>query len=141
MSAKRCTLYVAVFLSVFQLMPGFAEEASPGSSVQAVVGADGKQRVDILGGSYFFKPDHVVVKLNVPVVLSVKREWGIVPHTFVLKIPQSGVNIDESLSTDAKTVEFTPTVPGKYTFYCRNKLLFFKSHEEKGMKGVLEVVP
>jgi plastocyanin len=141
MSVKSCALYLAVLLASVQLTPGFAEDASPGDSVQAVVGADGKQRVDILGGSYFFKPDHVIVKANVPVVLSVKREWGIVPHTFVLKIPQSGIMIDESLSVDAKTVEFTPTVPGKYTFYCKNKLLFFKSHEDKGMKGILEVIP
>jgi len=112
-----------------------------GETVRASLGADGVQRAAILGGSYFFKPDHIVVKVNVPVELTVKREWGIVPHTFVLKIPQSGIDIDESLSTDAKTVTFTPPSVGTYTFYCRNKLLFFKSHEEKGMKGILEVVP
>jgi len=122
-------------------MPSFAGDPVPGKAVQVMVGADGKQRVEILGGSYFFKPDHIVVKVNVPVELVLKREWGIVPHTFVLKIPQSGIMIDESLSTDAKTVVFTPTVTGTYTFYCKNKLLFFKSHEEKGMKGVLEVIP
>lgn len=122
-------------------MPSFAEDHDSGKAVRAMVGADGKQRVEILGGSYFFKPDHVIVKANVPVELVMKREWGIVPHTFVLKIPQSGTMIDESLSTDAKIVEFIPTVTGTYTFYCKNKLLFFKSHEEKGMKGVLEVVP
>jgi len=122
-------------------MPSFAEDRDSGKAVRAMVGADGKQRVEILGGSYFFKPDHIIVKVNVPVELVMKREWGIVPHTFVLKIPQLGIMIDESLSTDAKIVEFMPTVAGTYTFYCKNKLLFFKSHEEKGMKGVLEVVP
>ena len=141
MFRKSCALCFMAFMSLVPPVSALAEDAGMEDTVQAVVGTDGKQRVDILGGSYFFKPDHIVVKANVPVVLTMKREWGIVPHTFVLKIPQSGVEIDESLSTDDKTVEFTPTVPGKYTFYCRNKLLFFKSHEEKGMKGVLEVIP
>ena len=141
MFRKLCALYFMVFMSLVPPLSALAEEVDAGDTVRAVVGADGKQRVEILGGSYFFKPDHIIVKVNVPVELSLKREWGIVPHTFVLKIPQSGIMIDETLSTDAKTVEFTPTVPGTYTFYCRNKLLFFKSHEEKGMKGVLEVVP
>jgi plastocyanin len=141
MSMKRFALYMVAVLAVVQIMPVFAEDTSPAETVQAVVGADGKQRVEVLGGSYFFKPDHIIVKVNVPVVLSIRREWGIVPHTFVLKMPDSGVMIDESLSTDPKTVEFTPKVTGKYTFYCRNKFLFFKSHEEKGMKGILEVIP
>ena len=141
MVIKRCMFGLIAMLTVAQVMPVFAEDSAPGETVQATVGADGKQRVDILGGSYFFKPDHIIVKANVPVELSIKREWGIVPHTFVLKIPESGVAIDEDLSTDAKTIAFTPTAVGKYTFYCKNKLLFFKSHEEKGMKGILEVVP
>ena len=141
MSVKRFALYMVTVLSAVQIMPGFAEDTSPAEIVQAAVGADGKQRVEMLGGSYFFKPDHIIVKVDIPVVLSIRREWGIVPHTFVLKMPDSGVMIDESLSTDAKTVEFTPKVTGQYTFYCRNKLLFFKSHEEKGMKGIIEVVP
>jgi hypothetical protein len=29
---------------------------------------------------------------------------------------------------------------GEYPFYCSKKLLFFKSHREKGMEGMLEVV-
>ena len=134
-------LFLTAILPAVVMMPVFAQEPESGDTLQAAIGADGKQRVEIVGGSYFFKPDHIIVKANVPVEFSVKREWGIVPHTFVLKIPESGVAIDETLSTDAKTIAFTPTVAGKYTFYCRNKLLFFKSHEEKGMKGVLEVVP
>jgi len=141
MFVQRCArCFTLIFLWALAV-PSFAADPDSGKTVRAMVGADGKQRVEILGGSYFFKPDHIIVKANVPVELVVKREWGIVPHTFVLKIPQSGIMIDESLSTDAKTVEFMPTAAGTYTFYCKNKLLFFKSHEEKGMKGVLEVIP
>lgn len=138
---KSGTLYLIAILSVLLVMPGFAEQSAPVDTVRAVIGADGKQRAQILGGSYFFKPKHIIVKVNVPVALSITRESGIVPHTFVMKIPESGIMLDESLDTEARTVEFTPTVVGRYKFYCGNKLLFFKSHEEKGMKGVFEVVP
>lgn len=141
MSVKRRSLCLIALLSALRLMPGIAAEDGSGEAVRAAVGADGKQRVAILGGSYFFKPDHIVVKVNTPVELSVKREWGIVPHTFVMKVPEWGLAVDEDLSTDAKVIAFTPRTVGKYAFYCRNRLLFFKSHENKGMKGVLEVVP
>ena len=141
MFMKNRVLPLIAFLALVQAMPVFAEEGAPDQAVRATLGADGKQRLDILGGSYFFKPDHIIVKVGVPVVFSIKREWGIVPHTFVLKVPEWKVAIDEDMSTDPKTVEFTPTTTGKFKFYCRNKFLFFKSHEEKGMKGVLEVVP
>lgn len=105
-----------------------------------MIDADGKQRVRIIGGSYFFKPNHIIVKANVPVELAVSREPGIVPHSLVIKAPEAGIAIDESLNTDPKVLSFTPTVVGEYPFYCKNKLLFFESHREKGMEGVLEVV-
>lgn len=138
---KIYVLFCVTFLSAVFSLPVLAEAPSMRETVRAIVDQDGKQRVEILGGGYFFKPDHIIVTVNVPVELVIKRETGIVPHTVVLKLPESGVMIDESLSTEAKSIVFTPTVVGKYTFYCRNKLLFFKSHEAKGMKGVLEVVP
>ncbi|MGE4048342.1 MAG: hypothetical protein AB7F35_26040 [Acetobacteraceae bacterium] len=107
----------------------------------AVVDADGVQRVRILGGDYFFRPDHIVVKVNVPVELSLSKEHGIVPHTFVIDAPGPGAAFDVKLHDHAETVSFIPTLTGRFDFYCRNRLLFFKSHREKGMKGVLEVVP
>jgi len=66
---------------------------------------------------------------------------GIVPHRFAMEIPEAGIVIDEPVSTSPETVTFTPTVIGSHEFYCRNKLLFFKGHDEKGMKDILEVVP
>ena len=70
----------------------------------------------------------------------VRIETGLVPHTLVIQSPEAGIAVDEKLSSDAKAIRFIPTAVGKYHFYCRNKLLFFKSHREKGMEGVLEVV-
>jgi plastocyanin domain-containing protein len=80
------------------------------------------------------------VKVNVPVELKARKESGFVPHDLLLKAPEAGINIDVSLSSEPKTISFTPTKPGKYPFYCGKKLLFLPSHREKGMEGVLEVV-
>ncbi len=106
----------------------------------AAVDADGVQRADVIAGSYFFNPDYIVVKVNVPVELKVRKEPGITPHDFVLKAPEAGIDVLESLGSDPKSVRFTPTKPGKYPFYCDKKLIFSKSHREKGMEGTLEVV-
>lgn len=118
-----------------------ADTPPPGETVyQSTIAADGVQHVRIEGGSYFFKPNRVIVHVNVPVELTVSVESGLIPHTLVIQSPEAGIAVDESLSSEAKTIRFTPTAVGKYPFYCRNRLLFFKSHREKGMEGVLEVV-
>lgn len=106
---------------------------------RASVGADGVQRARIEGGSYFFRPERVTVKANVPVELTISVERGLVPHSFVIQAPEAGIDIDESLSSTPKTIRFTPTAAGSYPFYCRNRLLFLESHREKGMAGVLVV--
>ena len=72
--------------------------------------------------------------------LSVRVEPGIAPHSFVLEAPTAGISIDEDLAQEPKIFAFVPTAAGRYAYYCRNKLLFFKSHRERGMEGVLEVV-
>jgi len=106
----------------------------------ATIDEDGVQRVEIVGGGYFYKPDHIVVKVHVPVELKVSKEGGIIPHDFVIDAPDAGVAVKESLSGEPKVVRFTPTKVGKYPFYCSKKPPFFKSHRDKGMEGVLEVV-
>ena len=65
---------------------------------------------------------------------------GVVPHSLVIQAPEAGITVDERLSPATRIVRFTPTKVGKYPFYCNNKLLFFKSHREKGMEGLLDVV-
>ncbi len=119
---------------------GVARALGPDLVIQAVVAEDGVQHVRIVGGSYFFKPNRVVVKVGVPVELTLSREDGLIPHVFVIHAPESGINVDQSLSTAPQTIRFTPTALGRYPFYCKNRLLFFKSHREEGMEGILEVV-
>lgn len=106
---------------------------------KATVGSDGVQRVEILGGGYFFAPNRVIVKVNVPVELTVKKESGIVPHNIAIKAPKEGIDFEVSLSDEPQTIRFTPKKTGEYPFYCTKKLLFFESHREKGMEGTLEV--
>lgn len=116
----------------------FAQEQK--EALVAKVDPDGVQRVRIVGGDYFFKPKHIVVKVNVPVELSANREAGVVPHTFVIKAPEAGIAVEEDLAAETKKIAFTATAVGKYPFYCSNRLLFFASHRERGMEGILEVV-
>jgi len=104
------------------------------------VDKDGVQRVEIVGGSYFFKPNHIVVKVNIPVELTVSKESGLVPHDIAAQSPEAGIVFKESLSTTPKIIKFTPTKAGKYPLYCSKKAPFSKSHRDKGMEGTIEVV-
>jgi len=107
---------------------------------RATVDSDGVQRVEITGGSYYYDPDYIIVKVNVPVELTVTKTPGITPHNILIKAPEAGIEINENISTEPKTVTFTPVKTGKFDLYCDKRFLFFKNHREKGMKGILEVV-
>lgn len=107
---------------------------------KATVDKDGVQRVEVTGGEYFFDPDHIIVKVNVPVELTVRKKSGVVPHDIVINAPEAGINFKEGFGKEPKVIKFTPTKTGKYPIYCSKQLLFFKSHREKGMEGVLEVI-
>lgn len=102
---------------------------------------DGVQRVRIVGGSYFFKPSRIRVKANVPVELTVVKEQGVAPHNIVIEAADAGIAVREDLDTEPKKIAFTPKKAGRYPFYCSNQFLFFASHRERGMEGLLEVVP
>lgn len=127
-----CGLFAAV---------GYAEEKPRQEKVfKALVGQDGIQRVDLQGDNYSFTPNHIIVRVNVPVELKVRKSSLMVPHNVVIKAPQAGMDFDESMGTEPKSIRFTPTKTGEYPFYCSKKLLFFESHRDKGMEGTLEVI-
>jgi plastocyanin domain-containing protein len=107
----------------------------------AKVDPDGVQRVRLEGGGYFFKPSHIVIKVNVPVELLASREAGVVPHNLVIQAPEAGISVEEELAAEPRKITFTAKAVGKYPFFCGKKLLFFASHRERGMEGILEVVP
>ena len=101
---------------------------------------DGIQRVVVEADSYEFSPRHLVVRAGKPVELTVKSVTVLVPHNFVIDDPKSGLSIREAIPAGQTVkITFTPMAPGSFAIYCDKKLLFFKSHREKGMEGVLEV--
>jgi plastocyanin len=138
---KCIILFVTALLLVAPSLCLSAEE----KLYRATVESDGVQRVEVTGGSYFFNPNHIIVKMGVPVELKVRKESGFVPHNIVAKSPEAGVEFDESIDSDkAKVIRFTPTKAGTYPFFCSKKvplLFFLASHREKGMEGTIEVVP
>jgi plastocyanin domain-containing protein len=140
MKAHARSLFAVMGLFLVLVAPVFGQsEPKAVKRVVATVDADGVQRVAILGGGYFYDPNYIVVKVNVPVEFAVRRESGFTPHDFVIKAPEAGIDVTVSLDTKPQVVKFTPTKPGKYPFICTKKLLFAKSHKDKGMEGVLEV--
>lgn len=104
----------------------------------APAAADGVQRVAIVGGNYFFRPEHVVVKAGRGVEIAVRTEPGMVPHRFVLETAAGESVVDVSIDERVQLLRLD-LPPGKYLFHCPNRLLLFKSHRERGMAGVLEV--
>jgi plastocyanin domain-containing protein len=132
---------IAIVLGVFFLAGlALADERFVEKRFVATADADGVQRVTMVGGEYFFDPNVVVVRVNVPVELTITKEPGITPHNITLKAPGAGIDFAVDLSTEPKVIKFTPTKVGKYSFECTKRFLFFKSHEERGMHGILEVV-
>ncbi len=103
----------------------------------AVPDAKGMQQVLVIAGNYFYRPNRIVVKVNVPVELTVWKASGPIPHNFVLQAAEAGINIEEELSQEPTKIVFTPKAPGKFPFYCSGGPI--ESHREKGMEGVLEV--
>lgn len=106
----------------------------------ATVDADGVQRISMSGGEYFFEPNHIIVKVNMPVELSVKKTSGFVPHNIIIDAPEAGIEVKQNIGKDPVIIKFTPQKTGRYPFYCDKRFLFFKDHRERGMEGMLEVV-
>ena len=124
-----------------QTTPEHQHAAAPPERQVARTDSDGVQRVQLVGGSYFFKPNHIVVKANVPVEFTARKEPGLAPHNLVIKAPEAGLSVEEELGNESKKIAFTATRPGKYEIYCAKKPPIGQNHRERGMVGLLEVVP
>ncbi len=134
----KCLRYSLAVLSLLVLSVVIITAAERKEFI-ASVGTDGVQRVDVIGGSYFFDPNYIIVKVNTPVEMKIRKESGIAPHDFVLKAPEAGMDIQANLGTDPTIVRFKPSKTGMYPFYCSKKIPFLGSHREKGMEGILDV--
>ena len=101
----------------------------------------GVQQVEVVGSEYAFAPNVIIVKVNMPVEFKARKEAGFVPHDLVVSAPEAGMDFSLDLKSDWQVVTFTPTRVGTYQMECQKRLLWFKSHKDRGMKGVIEVVP
>jgi plastocyanin len=136
-------------LALAGLMAGLAFISTPVSAgesfdtsapVVVPIDSDGVQRATIVVDSYSYAPNHLQVEVGKPVELILKSVTIITPHNFVLKEPGAGLMLEQDVPTGKGTIlRFTPTQRGLFKFYCDKKLLFFKSHRDKGMEGLLDV--
>lgn len=100
------------------------------------------QVISLSLGDYHFTPDSLEVQAGRPVVLTLTNTDTLTPHNFSLHDAAAGLDIDTDVSAGSTSIiEFTPVKPGSYTFFCNKKLLFMKSHRERGMEGTLRVIP
>lgn len=141
---------VAFFLSLalFFAFSAYAEQPTNElknlKKATATIGTDGVQRVEIAGGEYYFEPNYIIVKVNVPTQLDVKKAAdasSFIPHNIVVHAPEAGMDFNIDMKKELLPIKFTPTKIGKYPMYCDKKPPLGKSHREKGMEGVVEVVP
>lgn len=138
MTKKYVPLLMIVLFSILSFPARHA--LGEKDAFSAAIDSDDVQRVDILGGEYFFKPDHIIVKVNVPVELRVRKKSLLTPHNIIMNEPETGIVFKESFGKKPHVIRFTPKKTGTFPFYCDKKLLFFKSHREQGMEGILEVI-
>ena len=96
--------------------------------------------IDVELGSYFIKPEKISVKVGEPVTLKLTNSASVVPHDLKIVAPGAGIDVKVDVAAGkTASVSFTPTKAGTYEMVCGKKLMFFASHKEKGMHGVLEV--
>src|SRR3989344_6969527 len=98
--------------------------------------------IDLKLGSYYLKPDKISVKANETVTLNIPNEATLIPHNLVIEAPEADIHIKVDVSAGkSASVALTPAKTGSYEMSCAKKPPFGKSHKEKGMHGILEVVP
>jgi uncharacterized cupredoxin-like copper-binding protein len=108
----------------------------PVKEVTATVGLDQVQHVKVTAHSFYFEPNRIVVKKDVPVELEVKNGTMFVPHDFSCEAKDAGITVDAGVGMfhGKKTVRFTPTQTGEFPFHCD-----VDGHAKKGMTGTLVV--
>jgi hypothetical protein len=133
MGIKKYLFVIAVVLLTVGSAMG--EEVSRAA---ATLGDDGVQRVDVIGGSYFYKPNHIVVKVNIPVELKVSKESGFIPHDIVAKSPEAGMEFQENLSS---TPNLLRPRSGHIPSIAAKRRLLPRVIAKRGWKGLLRWFP
>jgi plastocyanin len=103
--------------------------------------AKGEITIDLHAESYSFSPAHLAVPAGKEVVLRVRNEASLIPHSFVLENEGSVIVLRQPLAKAGETIIRIPPLPaGPYVFYCDESFLGM-SHRKKGMEGKLEAKP
>ena len=128
---RKTTTLIAVLVIGGTLLPGLSHASDNGAT-----------RITVTLGDYRFTPHQLTINSGQTLVLELHNTDSITPHNFTLKNRDGGLDVDVDVPAGGqREVELTPKVPGSYTFYCSKKLLFMKSHRERGMEGTLVVTP
>lgn len=121
---------------------GVATTMSPSNTEDAITGGGDMSKdaeetmgveqgvIEIEGGSFYFKPNIIRVKVGQTVKVKLNSVGGM-PHDFV--IDELGVDTKE-ITNDSLEFEFTPDKVGNFEFYCS-----VGSHRKMGMKGTIIV--
>ena len=116
--------------------------AGSGLNPSELLAATPTRSIAVEMGDYRFIPDEITVRAGETIQLHLTNTDRLTPHNFTLKAEKAGLNVDTDVSAGkTQAVDITPLVPGTYPFYCNKKLLFFKSHRDRGMEGTLIVSP
>ena len=109
----------------------------PVREVIATTGPDQVQHVRVTTHSFWFEPNRIVVRKDVPVEIEVKNGAFMVPHSFSCVGKDAGIEVHEKPGVffGTRHARFTPTRTGEYPFHCG-----VDGHAKKGMAGVLVVV-
>ena len=118
--------YLLLIISIIVIVFSPDQVVGNEKAYHATINDKGVQEVEIIGDSYYFSPDHIIAKVNIPVEFKIKKNSaGIVPHNIIVDAPEAGIFISEPINVDPRVIRFTPTKTGKFPFYCDKKLLFF----------------
>jgi plastocyanin len=100
------------------------------------------RNIPVKMGDYRFLPDRITVQTGQTVQLELTNTDSLTPHNFTLQAAEAGLNVDVDVRAGrTEVVDITPLASGSYKFYCNKKLLFLKSHRDRGMEGTLVVGP
>ncbi|HJT21977.1 MAG TPA: cupredoxin domain-containing protein [Nitrospira sp.] len=137
--SRVCVWFAGAVIGMAQMALG--GDGPPNAPMKVPMSsADGVQRATVILDSYSYSPDHLIVEAGKPVELTLTSVTTITPHNFVINDPAGGLSVEQDVGAGkTAVVKFTPARPGTFSIYCDKKLLFFRSHREKGMEGKLEV--
>jgi heme/copper-type cytochrome/quinol oxidase subunit 2 len=105
-------------------------DANPTSSVMGASDDSTAQVIAVEGGSFYFKPNEIHVKVGQPVKITLTSKDMM--HDFT--IDELNVKIPVTRAGQSNSVEFTPTKTGKFEFYCS-----VGNHRAQGQIGTLYV--